>query len=123
MSVVMAWVRNAVMAASGWESKVSSGAAQDGARDLAELVAGQRGPVQLVVCSAEIYPSDLYRRATSGEGKGGEETGQQTHLAAEGRRQADHSTHRPVSLTTHDDAEMQHGHAKTCIAVVQVTGF
>ena len=61
-------------------------AAQDGAGGLAELVAGQRGAVQFLVGGAQVHPLDLHRRAAPSEGKGEEEAGWQTGLAAESRR-------------------------------------
>ena len=60
------------------------GAAQNGARRLTQLVAGQRGAIQLVVGGAEVHAVDLHRCAAGGEGE--QEARQQTDLAAKGTR-------------------------------------
>jgi hypothetical protein len=39
---------------------------QNGARGLTQVVAGQRGAIQFVVCGAEIHAIDLHRRAAGG---------------------------------------------------------
>ena len=69
MPVAMAWARSAVMASSGRSSNTleQGGAAQNGARCLTQLVAGQRGAIQLVVGGAEVHTIDLYRCAAGGE--------------------------------------------------------
>jgi 2-keto-4-pentenoate hydratase len=43
------------------------GAAEDGASEFTELIAGQSGAVQFVIGRTKVYPIDLDRRRTGGE--------------------------------------------------------
>ena len=49
------------------EQLEQSGAAQNGARCLTQLVAGQRGAIEVVVGGAEVHTVDLHRCAARGE--------------------------------------------------------
>ncbi len=59
----------------GVEAVEQRGAAQDGARGLAELVAGEGGSVDLLVGGTEIDAGHLHRRAAGGEGEEEDEQG------------------------------------------------
>ena len=49
------------------EQLEQSGASENGARCLTQLVTGQRGAVQVVVGGAEVHAVDLHRCAARGE--------------------------------------------------------
>jgi hypothetical protein len=56
----------------GVDDLEQGGAAQDSAGGLAELVAGERGAVQVLIGGPEVHALDLHWRAAGDEGEGDE---------------------------------------------------